>query len=646
MRLNVYAGLLFMLPLAMISTELYSQVKAFPGAEGFGADATGGREGSVIEVTNLNDGGSGSLRAAIEASGTRTVVFRVSGTISLQSNLEISNPNITIAGQTAPGDGICVKGYPLKVQADNVIIRYIRSRLGDVNNVEDDAMNGRHHKNIILDHCSMSWSVDECASFYDNDNFTMQWCLLSESLYESVHDKGRHGYGGIWGGKGATFHHNLLAHHTSRNPRFCGSRYSNQPDLEKIDHRNNVIYNWGFNSCYGAEGGSYNIVNNYYRYGPATSPKNRIISPDPDNGSNAQPAGVWGSFYITGNYVRGYPATTEDNWATGVQGVNETTKESIKLTSPVSAPAITEHSAEAAYEYVLANAGAVLPARDVLDTRVVREALTGTATYGGVYGTAVGIIDTQTTVGGWPTLNSTTAPADSDHDGMPDDWEDARGLNKNDASDRNGDLNGNGYTNLEDYLNSLVEAFEYIVRPIRLAVDTVIGEEEVQLSWEDISDNETGFSIERNDGSGWTLLASPGAGETSYRDNSIPGHGVYYYRMKAFNDELESFYTDSVQANVVAAGTFDTRGAAASLSVFPNPFSGKTNISYRLAESSNVHLALYDLTGREVLSIVRDTQSPGEYSFALSDAALGQGIYLIRLKTGDAMSVAKLIVAR
>jgi len=329
-----------------------------------------------------------------------------------------------------------------------------------------------------------------------------------------------------------------------------------------------------------------------------------------------------------------------------VQDISSAYKDTIKLNSPVDAPAITEHSAEEAFEYVLASTGAVLPARDALDNRIVHEALNGTATYGGAYGTGRGIIDTQTTVGGWPTLNSTTAPVDTDHDGMPDDWEDARGLNKNDAADRNGDLNGNGYTNLEDYLNSLVEAFEYIVRPIHLAVDTVIGVSEVKLSWEDISDNETGFSIERNDGSGWTEVASPGADETSYTDNAVPSHGVYYYRIKAFNDQLESFYTDSVQANVVASGIFNMDRQAASLSIYPNPFVNQTRITYTLTEPSPVDLALLDLAGREVMPLVKERQPAGEYSYTLTDHELTGGIYLIRLNSGKSISMARVIVAR
>ena len=221
-------------------------VLAFPTAEGYGKYTQGGRGGAVIEVTNLNDSGKGSLRAAVEAKGPRIVVFRVSGTIDLKSPLTIRNSYITIAGQTAPGDGICLKRYPLNIGADNVIIRHLRVRVGDETGDDCDAVSGRGRKNIMLDHLSVSWSIDEALSVYMCENVTIQWCLVSESLRFSHHEKGAHGFGGIWGSNYSTYHHNLLAHHSSRNPRFASGAGFN-------DYRNNVIYNWGYNTCYGGE---------------------------------------------------------------------------------------------------------------------------------------------------------------------------------------------------------------------------------------------------------------------------------------------------------------------------------------------------------------------------------------------------------
>jgi len=439
-----------------------AQPTAFPGAEGGGKYTTGGRGGKVLFVDNLNDKGPGSLRKAVEARGPRTVIFRISGTIELEKPIYIKNDSITIAGQTAPGDGICLKNYGIEIEADEVILRYLRVRPGDESGEQMDAISGTWHKNIIIDHCSFSWSNDETASFYNNRHFTMQWCIISESLNKSNHIKGEHGYGGIWGGYDASFHHNLICDHTSRNPRFCGSRYSNNPREEMTDFRNNVIYNWGNNSVYGGEEGYYNMVNNYYKPGPATgkSSRKRLLELtlqffDPRHNKDTLGAG-W--FYIKGNVMEGSGEVTRNNWKHGVQGegVDDAVKQESKLCRPVRYTKVRTTGAGAAFRSVLRDAGASLH-RDAVDRRVVEEALSGTETLGETFrGGGKGIIDSPLAVGGWPLLSSQSAPPDRDNDGMPDDWEVAKQLDPDNPLDQVLFTLSKQYTNIEVYLNKLV----------------------------------------------------------------------------------------------------------------------------------------------------------------------------------------------
>lgn len=484
---------------------------AFPGAEGHGRYVTGGRGGEVRHVTNLNDKGEGSLRAAVNGSKKKIVVFDVSGIIALKSDLVIG-ANTTIEGQTAPAPGITVR-YRTVRPGDNNIIRFLRIRRGEEKDVNDgaDAIWQRQKDGIVLDHCSFSWSIDEIASFYDNQHFTMQWCTLGEALANPGHSKGEHSYGGIWGGKGASFHHNFLCHMQNRVPRFCGARYNwdkydtekyaNSIQAEIVDFRNCVMYNWGGgNGCYGGTGGgNINIVNNYYKAGPATNNKTRVTQISVATSSNASGSDFMGycsRYYINGNYVTAagnkaenydwqgviydagtsiidgehYIPDTKHMYGESIKYRKNSKDEDcviIKLDNEVETGKVTTHSAQNAYQQVLAYAGASLY-RDDVDARYMKEAADGTTTYTGSAektgdGKAIahrpGIIDFVKDQGEY-TLESNGRPDnfDTDSDGMPDAWETANGLDplSNDAAEYTLDKHG-FYTNVEVYCNSLVE---------------------------------------------------------------------------------------------------------------------------------------------------------------------------------------------
>jgi len=455
---------------------------AFPGAEGAGKYTSGGRgtptvATTVFEVTNLNDDNNpGSLRYAVtqnSAATYRTVVFRVSGTIYLKSPLNINRPNTTIAGQTAPGDGICLADYPVSIGTNNVIVRYIRFRMGDKNQNKgmvdgsgsDDTFGALSRKNLMIDHCTMSWSSDEACTVYRGDSTTLQWNIMSEPLNYSYHfetgdtDFEEHGYVGIWGGRRASFHHNLLAHAKGRMPRFDGSRNlaPNTAGQENADFQNNVIYNWGDYNLNGAEGGNYNIVNNYYKYGPSTKVNTSSGVPNRQKVLNPYKTSTlpFGKFYMTGNYVDGSPEVTKRNWLGVVMsGGTRNDTAAAKVTTPFTILAIPVQSATEAYEAVLQSAGASLPKRDVLDQRIVNDVRNRTGAIIDVQGGFPHGTPYEQTVGAWPVLSSTPAPTDTDHDGMPDTWELNNGLNPNDPADRNV-RDASGYTKLENYLNGL-----------------------------------------------------------------------------------------------------------------------------------------------------------------------------------------------
>lgn len=413
------------------------QLPAFPGAEGFGAYTPGGRSGRVIAVTNLGDDGSGSLREAIEATGPRVIVFRISGTINLSRSLRIREPYVTIAGQTAPGDGICLAGAHLIIESHDVIVRYLRMRPGNDN--QADAWDGIsiRSSNVIIDHCSVSWSVDEnISTSMSADMITVQNCINSEPLHHPVGPYSSYnGYGSLVSSNmpnsRISFHHNVFINCYMRSPR--------PQALENVnlvfDFRNNVIYNWGRKAGYNWEDPGQirmNYVGNYLVAGPST--ENNIREKAFDIG----PGDI--KIYQEGNIING----SNTGWDMFMD-----LEESNKEDESFAIQDVFEVETQSAYEAfseMLDNAGAILPKRDEVDIRVINHIRSGSGD----------IINSQSAVGGWPNLVSDGPPLDSDSDGMPDDWEIEYGLDPNDDTDAsNVDISSVGYTNIEVYINSL-----------------------------------------------------------------------------------------------------------------------------------------------------------------------------------------------
>ena len=446
------------------TTVTDTEAIAFPGAEGYGRWATGGRGGTVYKVTNLHDEGEGSLRWALNKKGPRIIVFDVSGTIHLTSPLSIKS-NTTMAGQTAPGDGICIADHPVKLDGDNIIVRYLRFRMGDryqdqgktVGAGHDDALSAIGKKHILLDHCSLSWSTDEVLSVYNGDSTTIQWCIISEPLNYSYHfEKGdsdfqHHGYGGIWGGRRLTAHHNLFAHCLSRNPRFAGTRSAAE---ELVDYRNNVVYNWGNNNVYGGEGGNYNLVNNYFKWGPSTAKNVRYRVVNPSRTETIS----FGRYYVAGNFVDGAEEVSQNN-RLGVHmgnGGTEGDKDAALLAAPFSTAPVTTQPATEAFEAVLLLAGASFK-RDTLDQRIIKEVKTRTGRIIDVQGGHPHGTPYDISKKAWPALAALPAAPDTDGDGMPDQWELQQGLNARDAGDASRTSLHKHFTNIEVYINSIVK---------------------------------------------------------------------------------------------------------------------------------------------------------------------------------------------
>lgn len=661
-----------------------SQQIAFPGAEGYGKFSTGGRGGKVVAVTTLQDSVVGSFRWALDqfvdtiyvykdAANPNvqitvyqplTIVFNVSGLIHLKSDIKIKRDNLTIAGQTAPCDGICFTDHSILINGatgaqlfywgprrKNVIVRHLRFRPGiprDVNGTPTSSfvtygLDVENYENVIIDHCSISWANEECLAIYDNKNTTVQWCIVSEGLYNAYHPKGLRAYGGVWGGQCASYHHNLLAHQNSRVPRFDGSRAHDTIAL--VDYRNNVNYNWLTSSgTYGGEveipGGlsRINIMNNYLKPGAATPTKPKIMRPDYPSSSVAV-----SRYHLEGNYVDGYADRTANNWiAFDSANIPSASRDSATCDTVFTiAQPINMETAAQAYTSILASCGAIYPKRDAVDARIINEVTNKTYTAIGATSGKGGIIDDPEAVGGWPAYGECTVMlADTDKDGMPDDWELANNLNPNDPADRN-TVDVSGYTMLEVYLNRLAAGLE--TTPVKLiSFNAISNDKNVLLTWNIANElNNKGWTIEKAaiNNNNWQSIGfvnSNSMSKYSFTDNAVT-NGVYQYRLKQTDLDGKISYSNII---IVKIGS-SVKGIA--MEVFPNPVTSFTTIRYTIPSKAIVKLDIYNAQGQLVSTVVNEKSDKGVYQRSINTGSLAAGKYLLKLSVDGKIVTSQLL---
>lgn len=663
--------------------HLYSQQLGFPTAEGAGKFVKGGRgtatnATTIFYVTNLLDDGSiGSLRYAIaQAATSRTIVFKVSGTIHLISNLSIK-ANTTIAGQTAPGDGICLADHTVGFGGNNIIVRYIRFRLGDKNQLKtspancglpitpftatcmplngsggDDAFGGTGRKNILIDHCTMSWSNDELCTIYSGDSTTVQWCLMSEPLNYSYHfetgdaDFERHGYGGIWGGRMATFHHNLLAHCQGRACRFDGSRNldgGTTAGKENCEFSNNVMYNWGAYNVNGGEGGNYNILNNYYKYGPSTqtSARSMVINP------YATAPLPYGKYYVAGNYIDNNAAITNNNWlGAKMDGGSLADTTQAKVITAFGLPAINLQSSLDAYNAVIADVGVSIPSRDTLDTRIINNVKSRTGKVIDVQGNYPHGTPYSLTTAAWPTLLQGIAPTDTDNDGMPNWWETRELLNPNNAADRN-NYGFDGYTMIENYLNNIPAWNAHAAYISTNASKINITKASIYFTTNWVKDGFKYGLFRSPDSLGvYSQIVAINSEMNTISfvvdDATLPLNAISYYKIGSYKLGFtpDTLYSNIMKVNNVLTSISNINNITLGVSIFPNPSYNAFTLKHIVA-GKNATIQIIDEVGKICNQI---TVKQNSTSTQIINHQLAKGSYMVTFINGKVKTSCNLVV--